>query len=425
MAKEIHYYGTSGQTLYAVALTTWFGSVWNTTDFGNEGFNVSHWADYAIPMTEVGAGIYFGDAPLTGGKIFFVIYQQAGGAPATTDAVVGKFEFEANPYTEAPITDAIILDAIISAVPDPVNARVIGWTGKRFPYGEKTSVSGNDITVSWTEGITDSNSAAYVGWAVWFELTISGYPPYYVPWLTTVVSHSGNTITVAAMPPQDLTYKSFTVYLFPPGFAAGGGGGASVGDIVAGLQSADPPIPADVVEWKSEGAPEMTGDAYARLGAPAGASVSADIAAVKSDTGSILEDTGTTLPGLFAASGAIVTVVSPVASAGSATVYQGDDYAAGDGRALEWSGTTWADLTAALSVTLYVRAPDGSLFSVEGSVVSAGGVTQTVRFELTDDDTAMLVAWPSSSELRIRAVLASGGKATLVDTTLLVIEDVA
>jgi hypothetical protein len=35
----------------------------------------------------------------------------------------------------------------------------------------------------------------------------------------------------------------------------------------------------------------QTGDAFARLGAPAGASVSADIAAVKSDTGSILTDT--------------------------------------------------------------------------------------------------------------------------------------
>jgi hypothetical protein len=35
----------------------------------------------------------------------------------------------------------------------------------------------------------------------------------------------------------------------------------------------------------------------ARLGAPAGASVSADIAAVKSDSAAILVDTGTTLDG--------------------------------------------------------------------------------------------------------------------------------
>lgn len=37
----------------------------------------------------------------------------------------------------------------------------------------------------------------------------------------------------------------------------------------------------------------QTGDAYARLGAPAGASVSADVAAVKSDSAAILLDTGT------------------------------------------------------------------------------------------------------------------------------------
>lgn len=37
----------------------------------------------------------------------------------------------------------------------------------------------------------------------------------------------------------------------------------------------------------------QTGDSYARLGAPAGASVSADVAAVKSETASILADTGT------------------------------------------------------------------------------------------------------------------------------------
>src|SRR3990167_8811392 len=38
----------------------------------------------------------------------------------------------------------------------------------------------------------------------------------------------------------------------------------------------------------------QTGDSFARLGAPAGASVSADIVAIKSDTAAILVDTGTT-----------------------------------------------------------------------------------------------------------------------------------
>ena len=43
----------------------------------------------------------------------------------------------------------------------------------------------------------------------------------------------------------------------------------------------------------------QTGDSFARLGAPAGVSVSADVAAIKSDTAAILTDTGTTLDTLI------------------------------------------------------------------------------------------------------------------------------
>lgn len=46
-------------------------------------------------------------------------------------------------------------------------------------------------------------------------------------------------------------------------------------------------IDSNVLDWKSATAPAMTGDAFARLGAPAGASVSADIAAVKVDTAAV------------------------------------------------------------------------------------------------------------------------------------------
>ncbi|RWL45297.1 MAG: hypothetical protein EOR60_15255 [Mesorhizobium sp.] len=43
-------------------------------------------------------------------------------------------------------------------------------------------------------------------------------------------------------------------------------------------------VDSNVVDWKGAAAPAMTGDAYARLGAPTGASVSADIAAIKAKT---------------------------------------------------------------------------------------------------------------------------------------------
>jgi len=50
-------------------------------------------------------------------------------------------------------------------------------------------------------------------------------------------------------------------------------------------------LPVDVTQWKGATAAAMTGDAYARLGAPAGASTSADIAAVKAQTVAIEADT--------------------------------------------------------------------------------------------------------------------------------------
>lgn len=46
-------------------------------------------------------------------------------------------------------------------------------------------------------------------------------------------------------------------------------------------------LDANVTYWKGATAPAMTGDAFARLGAPVGASISADIAAVQADTDNI------------------------------------------------------------------------------------------------------------------------------------------
>jgi hypothetical protein len=46
-------------------------------------------------------------------------------------------------------------------------------------------------------------------------------------------------------------------------------------------------IDSNVIDWKGATAPAMTGDAFARLGAPAGVSISADIVAVKSDSAAI------------------------------------------------------------------------------------------------------------------------------------------
>ncbi|MDX8438351.1 hypothetical protein [Mesorhizobium australafricanum] len=65
-------------------------------------------------------------------------------------------------------------------------------------------------------------------------------------------------------------------------------------------------VDSNVVDWKGAAAPAMTGDAYARLGAPTGASVSADVAAVKSDTAAIKAKTDN-LPAAPSAVGDIPT----------------------------------------------------------------------------------------------------------------------
>lgn len=72
-------------------------------------------------------------------------------------------------------------------------------------------------------------------------------------------------------------------------------------NVYDGLVGATDVLQVDVSQWKDATAPAMTGDAFARLGAPAGASVSADIASVQSDT----NDIQTRLPAALTAGGNI------------------------------------------------------------------------------------------------------------------------
>lgn len=100
----------------------------------------------------------------------------------------------------------------------------------------------------------------------------------------------------------------------------------------------------NVVNWGGATAPAMTGDAYARLGSPAGASVSADIAAIKSDSGAIKTKTD----------------YLPAATAGSA----GGLFIAGSNAATSITTALTANITGNLS---------GSVGSVTGSVGSVTG----------------------------------------------------
>lgn len=102
----------------------------------------------------------------------------------------------------------------------------------------------------------------------------------------------------------------------------------------------------------------QTGDSFARLGAPAGASVSADLAAMKVDTAAILVDTGTTLDGRIPAAltGAgnikadVLAINGNTTSAavlailnGATVVYQGTVTGAATTTSLVDTGLTQAD----------------------------------------------------------------------------------
>lgn len=108
----------------------------------------------------------------------------------------------------------------------------------------------------------------------------------------------------------------------------------------------------------------QTGDAFARLGAPAGASISADVAAVKVDTAATLDDTGT--------SGVVV-------AAGSKTGY-----------ALSAAGITaiWAEVMA--GTTTAVQAMRGFLAVLLGK--ASGLATTTAVFRDVADTKDVITA---------------------------------
>lgn len=87
MSNELRAFSSSGSVLYAVLLNG-SGSVWNGSTF--ESLQSGNWGTYDVALTEVVAGIYFGDMPsVAAGNYNYVVYEQAGGSPAATDSLVG------------------------------------------------------------------------------------------------------------------------------------------------------------------------------------------------------------------------------------------------------------------------------------------------------------------------------------------------
>lgn len=165
-------------------------------------------------------------------------------------------------------------------------------------------------------------------------------------------------------------------------------------------------IDANVLDWKSATAPAMTGDAFARMGAPAGASVSADVAAVKADSAAIKTKTDSLT----------FTVANQV-----------------DSNVLDWKSAT----APAMTGDAYARlgAPAGASVSADVAAVksdSAGvkAKTDSLTFTVANQVDSNVLDWKSATAPAMPANFASfsidaSGRVTLVPSQIVVKKNVA
>jgi calcineurin-like phosphoesterase family protein len=114
--------------------------------------------------------------------------------------------------------------------------------------------------------------------------------------------------------------------------------------------------------------------------------------------------------------GTVINVISPLNPESlQLTLVRGDDYAAADGRALEWSSSDWPDLTDATVIFSAVPAKKSvsGKWSTTATVVHPGETTQIVRVELTTTQTASLDVGPNAYLYDIEATLVNGHRVTL------------
>lgn len=189
---------------------------------------------------------------------------------------------------------------------------------------------------------------------------------------------------------------------------------------------------ADVTNWKGSTAPAMTGDAYARLGAPAGGSIAEDIAVVDGNVDSILVDTGTDIPAGLAAIagyvdtevGAIKAVTDALPDAGALTsLATAAALATVDGNVgtiITAVGTTIPALIGTPSVDLSadiaaVKAVDDAIKAVTDNLPDSGALTTlltNVSDILTDTGTTipgLLATIAGYIDTEVAAILADTG----------------
>lgn len=161
MAKEISTVSTTGRVLYAVILNG-AGQFWYTVGSAFEAYNASHWASYAIALTEQGAsGIYLGDFPAAAfGEYRVAIFVRVGGASAVGDTALATGTLRWTGAAEAPY---VLADA--SGRVDVGKVFGTAQTAGDLIAGQNTIASYIDTEVAAIKARTDliPNSPAAVG----------------------------------------------------------------------------------------------------------------------------------------------------------------------------------------------------------------------------------------------------------------------
>lgn len=155
-----------------------------------------------------------------------------------------------------------------------------GKTGLTIGY-RVLNLDGTVYSAFSTTGVAETSTAGTYRVAGGVVAPLAGG---YIVWGVVGTDYAEATVESASANVTYLAGSAVTSGVLPAA-AAGASGGLPVLD--ANLAAS-----ANVTLWKGATAPAMTGDAYARLGAPAGASVSADIAAIAADVAAI-DNSGT------------------------------------------------------------------------------------------------------------------------------------
>jgi hypothetical protein len=184
----------------------------------------------------------------------------------------------------------------------------------------------------------------------------------------------------------------------------------------------------------------QTGDAFARIGVNGAGltDVLTAIAGVEAASGGLTADQAAQLAAIKAKTDTIgaasITVQSPVATNGTASIIRGDDYAGA--RVLRfvyagYSGPSLSGATAtfrAMPTEDFDAAADDATLAKTASSVTVNGSTVTIDFELADTDTATLSIDPTEGQYnyryQVRATTTGGLKITIGDGAMTIARDI-